>query len=363
MKLSRAILAVAAGLALMGTAACSPAATPGETAAPGTTAPGTTDAPAPSCTGETAQKVFKLAFNQTEQHPQFIAGVALGDALAEATECRYGIKVYPSEQLGTQADVVNNISDGSVEMMYIGGPVMEGFNADFIVFNLPYMFDSIPAQAAVFSDEAVMGDLKKSIEESKRITVLGALHAGVRNVYNSKQAIKSPADLSGLKVRVQQSESQVKMIELMGAVASPMGQGEVYGALQTGVLDGAENNETVFNALKHDEVAKFYSYTRHLMIPDYLLINTDALEGMGADKEVFLGLVPDSIKAADAGFQDFVATSRSNSEAVGAQFNDDVDVAAFKAAVQPLVSESINNPVRQALYDAVQAANAANPAG
>lgn len=353
MKLSRVILAAAAGLALVSTAACA-----GATPAP--TAGGS--APAASCTGDTAQKVFKLAFNQTDQHPQFIAAVELGNKLAEATECRYGIKAYPSEQLGTQADVVNNVSDGSVEMMYIGGPVMEGFNADFIVFNLPYMFDSIPAQAAVFADEAVMGDLNKSLEASKKITVLGALHAGVRNVYNADKPIKTPADLAGLKVRVQQSESQVKMIELMGGVASPMGQGEVYGALQTGVLNGAENNETVYNALKHDEVAQYYSYTRHLMIPDYLLINTDALAGMGADKDVFLGLVPDAIKAANDGFEEFVATSKANSEGIGAKFNDDVDVAAFKTAVKPLVDESINNPVRQALYDAVQAANAANPA-
>ena len=312
--------------------------------------------------GNAAPQVFRLAFNQTEQHPHFKAAEEFGKRLKEATDGRYDIEVFANETLGGQSEVIQQVSDGSVELMYIGAPVMEGFNPDFIVFNLPYVFDSIEAQAAVFYDDEVMGDLKKSIEDSKHITVLSALHAGVRNVYNNKE-IKTPADLAGQKIRVQQSDSQVEMIGLMGAQASPMSQGEVYTALQSKVLDGAENNETVYNALKHDEVAKVYNYTRHLMLPDYLLMSTDALNKMPeADREALLKLVPEIIKMADEGFEEFVAESRERSEATGATFNEDVDTAAFKAAVKPLVDKSINNPVRQKLYDAVQKANAAHPA-
>lgn len=305
-----------------------------------------------------AETVWRLAFNQTEQHPQYLAAVQLGKDLYEATDGRYGIEVYANELLGTQADVVNNVSEGSVEMMYIGGPVMESFNQDFIVFNLPYMFASQEAQAGVFADEEVTGDLFASIEDSKDITVLAALFAGVRNVYNADRPIVEPEDLSGLKLRVQQSDSQVRMIELMGAVASPMGQGEVYTALQSGVLDGAENNETVYNALNHDEVAKYYSYTQHLMIPDYLLINTSALEGMSEeDRAAFEELIPSLVESANTGFLDFIETSKAASEERGATFNDDVNVEAFRERVAPLVEESINNDVRQGLYDAVQEYN------
>lgn len=305
---------------------------------------------------------FRLAFNQTEQHPQYIAAVNLGKKLSEATDGRYGIEVYANETLGTQSDVVNNVSDGSVDMMYIGGPVMESFNQDFIVFNLPYMFDSVESQSAVFADEAVMGDLKKSIEGDKKITVLAALYSGVRNVYGTK-AVHSPADLAGMKIRVQQSDSQVAMLNLMGGVASPMGQGEVYTALQSGVLDGAENNETVYNALKHDEVAPYYSYTQHLMIPDYLLMSTQTLESMPEeDRQILLDLIPEAAQEANELFATFVEESIERSEATGAEFITDVDTAAFKARVQPLVQESINNPVRQALHDAIDKANAAHPA-
>ena len=312
-----------------------------------------------SGSGGGAKTTFRLAFNQTEKHPQYKAAEELGKKLEKATDGRYSIEVFANETLGSQNEVVQNVSDGTVDMMYIAGPVLESFNKDFIVFNLPYMFDSPEAQAKVFADDAVMGGLKTSLEDSKKITVLGALHAGTRNVYNAKHAIKSPADMANLKIRVQQSDSQVQMIKDMGGVASPMGQGEVYTALQSGVLDGAENNETVYNSLKHDEVAKYYSYTRHLMIPDYLIMSSTVLEGMPeADRKALLDLIPATVESANTGFLEFAAESKKASEATGAVFNDDVDTAAFKAATADLVKSSINNPVRQALYDAVQKANA-----
>jgi len=312
--------------------------------------------------GDAGTTTLRLAFNQTEQHPQYIAAQKLGEKLEEATDGRYTIEVYANETLGSQSDVVNNVSDGSVDMMYIGGPVMESFNEDFIVFNLPYMFDSIEAQHAVFSNEEVMGDLLSSIEEDKKITALGALYAGVRNVYATKP-VESPDDMDGLKIRVQESDSQVEMLNLMGGVASPMGQGEVYTALQSGVLDGAENNETVYNALKHDEVAQYYSYTKHLMIPDYLLMSTQSLDAMPEeDRQALIDLIPETIEEANAGFLEFEDESIAKSEETGAEFITDVDTAAFKERVQPLVEESINNPVREALYDAVQDANAEFPA-
>lgn len=347
MKMSKVIMTGAVGLITLGLVACGGS--------------GSGDSSSGSGGGQT---VFKLAFNQTDQHPQYKAGVELGKRLEEATDGRYSIKVYPNEQLGNQADVLQNLSNGTVELSFIGGPVMEGYNKDFIVYNLPYMFDSVEAQHAIFRDPDLNTDLFSSLEESKQMTVLGAFHAGIRSVYNSKRPITTPDDLEGLKIRVQQSDSQVRMIELMGAIASPMSQGEVYSALQTGVLDGAENNETVYDALKNDEVSKYYSYTRHLMIPDYLVMSTKALEKMSdADREALLSLIPEIQDMADEGFVEYAKESRAAAEKIGAQFNDDVDIDAFKEKVQPLIEESVNeNEVRQTLYAAVQEANAEYPA-
>lgn len=315
-------------------------------------------APAGGGGGSTQKTTFRLAFNQTDQHPQYKAAEELGKKLEQATDGRYGIEVFANEVLGSQSEVVQDVSGGTVDLAYVAGPILESFNEDFIVFNLPYVFDSVEAQSKVFADDAVMGDLKKSLESSKKLTVVGALHAGVRNIYNTKRPVKAPADLTNLKIRVQQSNSQVQMIKDMGGVGTPMGQGEVYTALQSGVLDGAENNETVFNALKHDEVAKYYSYTRHLMMPDYLVMSTQVLNGMDEkDRKALLDLMPATVEMANKGLIEYAAASRTASEKAGAQFNDDVDTAAFKAATQGLVKASINNPVRQKLYDAAQKAN------
>ena len=341
MKLSRILVTGAVGLLSLSLAACGGG----------------------SSTGGGAKTTFKLAFNQTEQHPQYKAAVEFGKKLEEATQGRYTIKAYANEQLGTQSDVIQNVSNGTVEFMYVGGPVMESFNQDFVVYNLPYMFDSVEAQKAVFRNEELNSELFSSLEEAKGLTVLAALHAGTRSVYNSKQEIKTPADLAGMKIRVQQSDSQVKMMELLGGIGTPMGQGEVYSALQTGVLDGAENNPTVYDALKHDEVAKYYSYTRHLMIPDYLLMSTKALQKMDeADREALLKLVPEVQNLADDGFAQYITESEEAAKQKGATFNEVDDVAAFKELVKPLIEESVNNEVRQTLHTAIQEANAANPA-
>lgn len=185
MKMSKLLLTGAIGLVTLGLAACGGGSSSGGSSAG---------------SGET--KVFKLAFNQTDQHPQYAAGVELGKRLEEVTEGRYSVKVYPNEQLGGQADVIQNLSNGTVELMWVGGPVLEGFNKDFVVFNLPYVFDSVDAQLAVLSQYEALDPLYTSIEENKQITVLAGVNAGVRNVYNSKHAVRTPEDLNGLKIRV-----------------------------------------------------------------------------------------------------------------------------------------------------------------
>ena len=346
MKASKTLLTAAVGVLALGLAACGG----GSSTSGGSSSAG-------GAGGE--QIVWKLAFNQTEAHPQFVAAQQLGELLEEATDGRYSIQAYPNEQLGSQPQVIQNLSNGTVELMWASSGTLENLNSDFVVFNLPYMFASIDAQEAVLGQPEELQELYTSMEDERNITVLTGVHAGVRNIYNSRRPIVEPEDLSGLKIRVQQSDSQVKMIEMMGAIASPLDTGEIYSALQTGVLDGAENNETVFDSLKHNEVAKYYSYTRHLLIPDYLLISTKALNEMSEeDRAAFLELVPQAQATANDLFAEFVQNSLDHSNEIGVQFNDDVNIDAFKARVEPLITETVaENELRQRLYEMVQAAN------
>lgn len=314
--------------------------------------------------GSTEQTVLKLAVSQPEEHPQYQAGLELAERLEEATDGRYTVQVFGNETLGTSSEVVQNLSDGTVDFAWIGGANVEGLNEDFVVYNLPYVFDSREAQMAILNDTELNADLFSSLQDSKQISVLGGANAGQRSIYNTKHPIKTPDDLKGLKLRVQQSDSQVRMLELLGGIPSPMSYGEVYSALQTGVLDGAENNEPSFNAMKHDEVAKYYSYTRHLMIPDFLLMSTQTLDKMDeADRAALLEIAPEICQKASEDFIPYEDESIERSKALGAEFNDDVDTEAFKALVAPMVEEYMStNDFRSSFYEATKKANEENPA-
>lgn len=297
--------------------------------------------------------VLKVAFNQTEQHPQYKAMVEFGKAFEKATDGRYKVEVSPNELLGAQRETVELVQSGTIAMSIVAGPLMENLNPDFAVFNLPYIFNSVDHQMSVVNDPDVVGDLYKSLEKD-HLDVVAAFHGGVRNVYTSKEPIKTPVDLKGLKIRVMESDTNVQMMKYMGGTGTPMGQGEVYTAIQSGVLDGGENNELVYNDLKHVEIAPYYSYTQHLMIPDYLIINSDLLKGMSKeDQAAFKEELAKAVDSEVSMFDQEVQRAKKEAEAAGAKFNQ-VDLKAFQQAVQPLIDEKTGaNENTKKLYEKV----------
>lgn len=307
--------------------------------------------------GAIETKTLKVAFNQPEDHPQFEAMEEFGEKLKERTGGAYDIKVYPNELLGAQQETMNGVGSGSIDMSIVVGSLMENLNKDFIAFDLPYVFDSVDQQMSVLNDPEITDGLYSSLED-QGIHVMGAFHSGIRNVYtNSDSPVKAPADLAGQKIRVIQSDSMIEMMNLMGGTGTAMGQGDVYTAIQSGVLDGGENNELIFNGLKHDEVAKNYSYTKHLMVPDYLIVNNDFYEGMSEEHrkifdEEFAAAVDSEVEA----WGEAVEEAKAASETAGATFTD-VDTEPFRKAVQPLVDKSLeSSDVARELYEAVQSA-------
>ncbi|KGN31473.1 C4-dicarboxylate ABC transporter [Knoellia sinensis KCTC 19936] len=304
--------------------------------------------------GET--KTLRLALNQTEQHPSFVALDNFGKRLEEATDGRLGIQVYPNATLGAQQEALQLVSDGTVDLAIVSGTQLENLNKDFSVFNLPLVFDSIESQMKTIHDPAVVGDLYSSLEANNKVTVVGGFTQGTRNVYSKKGPVNTPADLSGQKIRVQESELHTSMISAMGASATPMEFGEVYTALQSGVLDGAENNEVSYVTQKHYEVAKFYSRTNHLVGLDFLIVNSDLLKGFSAeDKAAF----DKEWAAAYAEHTDLWAKDTEKSiataEAAGAKFNE-VDAAAFEAVLKPLTDKFLTSDAQRKIYDAAQSA-------
>lgn len=297
-----------------------------------------------------------LSLNQTEEHPSYIALQQFGDRLSERTGGRLDVEVYPNETLGAQQEVVQLVGDGAVDLAVVSGTQMENLSPAFQVLNLPTVFDDIDHQLEVINDDAVVGDLFTSLEASSNLTVLGGLTQGSRHVYTKEGPVETPEDLAGQKIRVQESDIAIDMINAMGASATPMAYGEVYTAMQSGVLDGAENNEISYLSQNHNEVAKHMSLTNHLVGLDYVVMSTDLLEGLpGQDREIFE--------------QEWTAASEHHAELWESETERVVDAAvesgtimtepdrqAFDEALQPVVEKYLESPQDREVYDAIREA-------
>jgi tripartite ATP-independent transporter DctP family solute receptor len=346
MRLKKLVAAGSAALVLTALTACggfeTPAAEGGEDTSGGAGA-------------AEAETVFKVAFNQNAEQPEAVALTHLGERLAERTDGRYSLEVFPNETLGAQKDTVELVQAGSVDFALVAGSLLENFNSDFGALNLPYVYDSQEHQEAVLNDPEITGDLFASVED-QNLRVLGGFSAGVRSVYSSVKPIETPEDLAGMKIRVMESDTNTRMMELMGGTGTPMGQGEVYTAIQSGVIDGGENNESIYANLKHDEVAPYYSYTKHLMIPDYLITSPTIFDTMSAeDQAVFLEELQAAFAESSELTTQVMTESQAAAEEAGAEFNEP-DTSLFREAVAPLVDETLTTETARELYDSVRAA-------
>lgn len=303
-----------------------------------------------------AKHTMKLALNQTEDHPSFIALEAFAEDLSEATDGRWNVEVYPNSTLGDQNEYLQSVSDGVIDLAIVSAPQLENLQKDFVIFSLPTVFDSIDHQMAVLSDPAVVGDVYASLEESNNITVVGGFTQGARNMYTKDGLVETPADLAGKKIRVQESPVFIAMIEALGASPTPMAYSEVYTGLQSGVIDGAENNEISYATQKHFEVAPFYSNTQHLIGADFLIINTDTLGEMSeADRTAFDTAWTTAWTDHTAMWKTQTEEAIAEAKAGGATFGD-VDTAAFTEALTPLLDQFITEDSQRTLYDAIRAA-------
>ncbi|MGF7452803.1 TRAP transporter substrate-binding protein [Mannheimia massilioguelmaensis] len=218
-----------------------------------------------------AKITLKLNHNNDKTHPVHISMQHMADEVKKLTNGEVVIRVYPNSQLGTQRESVELLQSGSLDMAKSNASEMEAFEPTYGAFNIPYLFRNSEHYYATLKDPEVG---QKILEASKGKGFIGLTYydGGARSFYAGKP-IKTPADLKGLKVRVQPSPSAVRMMELLGANATPLAYGELYTALQQKVVDAAENNETALTLARHGEVAKFFSLDEHTMIPDVLLIS------------------------------------------------------------------------------------------
>lgn len=240
------------------------------------------------CAGASdGRRIVRIGHNQATDHPTHVALLEFESYVESKLGDRYNVEVYPSELLGSQTDMVQLTQTGAIDFCVASNSILETFSDNYTLFNMPYLFGSAEAYHASMDDPDITGPIFDSTKKAGFEAVTW-IDAGTRNFYTVSTPIESPADLKGLKIRVQQSPTNVEMMRLLGGSATPMGFGEVYTALQSKIIDGAENNEMALTSNGHGDVCKFYSYDMHQMIPDILIGNCAFLDGLSPeDRAVF----------------------------------------------------------------------------
>ena len=303
------------------------------------------------------KRIIRISHAQSETHPEHLGLLAFKEYVEEKLGDKYEVQIFPNELLGSAQKAIELTQTGAIDFVVAGTANLETFADVYEIFSMPYLFDSEEVYKSVMQDTDYMEKVYESTDEAG-FRVVTWYNAGTRNFYG-KTPIKTPEDLKGKKIRVQQSPASVEMVKAFGAAAAPMGFGEVYTAIQQGVIDGAENNELALTNNKHGEVAKYYSYNKHQMVPDMLVANLKFLNSLSPeDYQIFKEAAALSTEVEMVEWDKSIEEAKKiAAEEMGVEFIN-VDVEAFKEKVLPLHETMLqeNDKIRD-LYDHIQAAN------
>ncbi len=245
------------------------------------------------CDNSGGNRVLKLAHSLDTKHPVHLGMEYMAEQVAAESGGKLQIEIYPSQQLGTERQCLELIQIGSLAMTKVSAAVMENFAPNIQVFSLPYIFRDRDHNYKVQDGEVG----KKLLIQSEKYRLRGLTYfdAGYRSFY-AKEPIDEPADLDGKKIRVQESVTAMNLVRSLGGAPTPISWGELYTALQQGVVDGAENNPPSFYLSRHYEVCKYYSLNEHTAVPDILVIGTEAWNSLSDQEKKWVQDAADAAK-------------------------------------------------------------------
>ncbi|CAH8194727.1 TRAP transporter substrate-binding protein [Vibrio aestuarianus] len=299
-----------------------------------------------------AETILRLAYAENSQ-PVKDALQYLGKAIEEKTNGEVKVQFFPDGQLGGERELVEMTQVGVVDITKVSSGLMESFSPVYGVFSLPYLFDSQEKFYKTMEDSSIMDTVYQSTEPLG-FTGVGWYDSGARSFYMSEKPVKKLADLKGKKIRVMQSETSIKTMQLLGASPIAMSQSEVYTSLQQGIIDGAENNEFALTIARHGEVAPYYTYDQHTRIPDIILMSNMTVKKLTPNQlQAIEEAVKESIELEKSKWADEMAKTRKLAETeFGVQFFE-VDHAEFKQAVQPIYDDLKGKPELYSLYQKI----------
>lgn len=239
-----------------------------------------------SCSSEGGSKTIRLGHGLDVSHSVHKAMVKMGVDLAKLSDGKLKLEIYPSQQLGTERQCLELLQIGSLDMTKVSVGVLENFAPKMKVLGLPFLFRDREHSFKIL--DGPIGQELLNGGEKYWLKGLGYYDAGSRSFYTKDKPVNSPEDLIGQKIRVMESVTSMEMVSDLGGSPTPISWGELYTALQQGVVDGAENNPPSFYLSRHYEVAKFYTLDEHTVLPDALLIGTHSWEKLSEKEQGWL---------------------------------------------------------------------------
>src|SRR6201989_2752027 len=243
--------------------------------------------------GSEALAQQKLVLKASDVHPAgyptVVAVEHFGDKLAKATNGRITVQMYASMQLGGEKEAIEQAQIGAIQLARVSVGTLGPVVADLNVFNLPFLFRNTAHMQKVI-DGPIGQELLEKVTAHANAGLVGLcwMDAGARSLYDTKKPIRSMADLKGMKVRVMGNPMFVDMMNALGGNGVAMGYDQVFSALQTGVVDGAENNPPSFVFDNHYQVAKSYTLTEHLIVPEILVFSKARWDKLRADDQALI---------------------------------------------------------------------------
>jgi len=299
-----------------------------------------------------AARTWSAADVHVSGYPTVEAMRWMGQRLAEETDGRLDIRVYHSGQLGREEDTVEMARFGAIDLARVNFAAVNNAFPLTRVPALPYVFDSVEHMRRAMDGEAgksILADFRR-----RGLVGLCIYDSGVRCVYNVRRPIHEPGDLAGLKVRVPPSDIFIEIGRALGANPTPLSFGEVYSALQTHLIDGAENNIRSYHSSRQFEVARFWSRTQHSYSPEALLLSLRSFEALApADRELVLQVAAESVVVMRQLWDEAERTALAAVTEAGVAIND-ADLEQFRRATRPLLERRLQVPELRQLYQQIR---------
>jgi tripartite ATP-independent transporter DctP family solute receptor len=285
-----------------------------------------------------SRSVFKASDVQPAGYPTVAATESLGKKLEAATDGRLSVQMFASAQLGGEKETIEQTQIGAIQMLRVSagalGPIVDDIN----VVNMPFLFKNT-AHARQMMDGQVGQDLldKVSANANAGLVALCWMDAGARSIYNTKKPVKTIEDLKGLKIRVIGNPIFIDMMNALGGNGVAMGYDQVFGALQTGVIDGAENNPPSYVFSNHYTTAKHFSLTEHLVIPEVLAFSKRAWTALAPEDQALIKKFAREAQIEERElWNNYEKQAMEKAKAAGCEIVEISDKAPFQNAVKPV---------------------------